>query len=207
MSTLMTPTFRASYVKLLKAEKNNLNGKMEYSVVALFKPGEDLSKMKQAALEACIKKWGADKTKWPQKNPVTGQGGVRSPFRDQAERGKVSEETGQIVLPPGYVAGAIFINLKSEQKPGVVDENVQDIIDASKLYSGCWMRATVNAYAYDNKGNAGVSFGLNNVQKMGDGDPIGGSRTKATDDFAPIAGTAQAAGPASGAGNSSDLFG
>lgn len=204
MSTpIMTPVFRASYVKLLKAEKNNLNGKMEYSVVALFKKDADLTALKKAALDACIKKWGADKTKWPQKNPVTGAGGVRSPFRDQAERGKLNEETGQMVLPPGYEAGAIFINLKSEQKPGVVDENVQDIIDASKIYSGCWMRATVNAFAYEQKGNAGVSFGLNNVQKHADGDPIGGNRTKATDDFAPIAGAAPAA-PAGGAG---DLFG
>jgi hypothetical protein len=204
MSTpIMTPNFRASYVKLLKAEKNNLNGKMEYSVVALFPKEADLAQLKKAALDACVKKWGADKNKWPQKNPVTGQGGVRSPFRDQAERGKVSEETGQLVLPPGYVAGAIFINLKSEQKPGVVDENVQDIIDPSKLYSGCWLRATVNAYAYENKGNAGVAFGLNNVQKMRDDEPIGGNRTKATDDFAPIAG----AGPAAAVGGAGDLFG
>lgn len=202
MSTpIMTPPFRASYVKLLKAEKNNLNGKMEYSVVALFPKDANLDPLKKAAFDACVKKWGADKTKWPQKNPVTGQGGVRSPFRDQAERGKVSDETQQLVLPPGYVAGAIFLNLKSEQKPGVVDENVQDIIDPSKLYSGCWLRATVNAYAYDNKGNAGVAFGLNNIQKMKDDEPIGGNRTKATDDFAPIAGAASAPG---GAG---DLFG
>ncbi len=200
MSTpILTPAFRASYVKLLKAEKNNLNGKMEYSVVALFKKGENLDPLKAAALAACEKKWGADKSKWPQKNPVTGQGGVRSPFRDQAERGKLNDETKQLVLPPGYEAGAIFINLKSEQKPGVVDENVQDIIDSSKLYSGCWLRATVNAFAYEQKGNAGVSFGLNNVQKVGDGDPIGGNRTKATDDFAPIAGAGGAAAPASSA--------
>lgn len=188
MSVIMTPDFRASYVKLLKAEKNNLNGKMEYSVVALFPAGANLDKLKAAALEACVKKWGADKAKWPQKNPVTGTGGVRSPFRDQAERGKMDEATQKLILPPGYAAGAIFINLKSEQKPGVVDENVQDIIDSTKLYSGCWLRATVNAFAYEQKGNAGVSFGLNNVQFVKHDEPIGGNRTKATDDFAPIAG-------------------
>lgn len=199
---IMTPEFRASYVKLLKPEKNNLNGKMEYSVVALFPKNADLSALKKVALDACIKKWGSDKSKWPQPNPVTGQGGVRSPFRDQAERGKKSEETGNVVLPPGYEAGAIFINFKCEQKPGVVDENVQDIIDSSKLYSGCWLRATVNAYAYANSGNAGVAFGLNNVQKVRDGEPMGGGRTRATDDFAPIAGTA----PAAMVGGS-DLFG
>lgn len=205
MSTpTMTPPFVGHYVKLLNAEKNNLNGKMEFSVMAAFPPGTDLTVLKKMAFEACVKKWGADKAKWPAKNPVTGQGGVRSPFRDQAERGKISEETGALVLPAGLVAGAIFCNFKSEQKPGVVDENVQDIIDTSKLYSGVWLRATVNAYAYDNKGNAGVAFGLNNVQKIKDGEPLGGNRTRATDDFAPIAG---ATPTGSVAGSGSDLFG
>jgi len=102
-----------------------------------------------------------------------------------------------VTLPAGYESGAIFMNLKSETKPGVVDQNVEDIIDPAQIYAGCYAQATVNAYAYDFKGNAGVAFGLGNIQKTRDGDPIGGGRTRAKDDFAPIAG-AQSEGDASG---------
>lgn len=197
----MTPEFRMSYPKLFKAEKNELNGKMEYSVVAIFPKGADLSKLKKAAADACVKKWGADKSKWPQPNPATGQGGVRSPFRDQAERGKKDDATGKITLPPGFEAGAIFINLKSEQAPQIVDEQVQPVIDTAKIYAGCWAIASVNAYAYSFKGNSGVAFGLGNVQRVRDGDHLGGGRTRAVDDFAPIAGAQDAV-----ATDATDLF-
>lgn len=177
MSNVITPKFRASFPQLFKAKKNDLNGRDEYSVVALFDKGQDLSTLKAAATEALEKKWGKDKSKWPQN--------LRSPFRDQGERAK--DMDGKKVLPAGYEEGAIFVTLKSEQRPGVVDANVQDIIDESQIYAGCILRATVRAYAYDNKGNRGVSFGLGNVQKCGDGPPLGG-RSRPQDDFSPIEG-------------------
>lgn len=179
-----TPVFRASYPHLLKPQKNDLNGEMEYQVVALFRKGEDLSKLKAAAEAAVVAKWGADKKKWPDK--------LKSPFRDQAERAKKDPETGKRVLPQGYEEGAIFLTLKSKQRPGLVDQNVQDIIDDTVFYAGCWARATVRAFAYDQKGNTGVSFGLQNVQKYADGDSLSG-RTKAQDDFAPVEATSAGA--------------
>lgn len=168
----VTPKFRVSYPNVFKARKNELNGKEEFSVVALFDKGADLTALKKAAQEATIKKWGADKTKWPTN--------IRSPFRDQGER----EKEG--TLPAGHEKGAIFMNFKSTQKPGVVDQQVQPIIDEADFYAGCYAIASVNAYAYDQKGNRGVSFGLGNLQKVKDGEPLGG-RTRAQDDFAPIA--------------------
>jgi len=63
MANVMTPEFRMSFPKLFKAEKNDLNGKMEFSVTALFPKGADLSKLKAAAHAACVKKWGADPKK------------------------------------------------------------------------------------------------------------------------------------------------
>lgn len=175
MATLMTPEFRVSFPNVFKARLNDQNGKMEYSVVALFPKGADLSALKKAATEAIEKKWGTDQKKWP-KN-------LRTPFRDQSER--VIKGTDK--LQPGHEAGAIFINLKSAQKPGVVDQNVQDIINEQEFYSGCYARATVNAFAYDTKGNVGVAFGLQNIQKTRDGEPLGG-RLKPQAEFAPIEG-------------------
>lgn len=169
---VMTPEFRVSYPNLLEPRLNDLNGKMEFSLVALFPKGADLSSLKGAAQAAIVEKWGADKTKWP-KN-------LRSPFRDQGE--KESE---------GYEAGAIFINMKSNQRPGVVDANVKPIIDPSQVYAGCYGRATVRAFAYDQKGNRGVSFGLQNFQKTRDGESLSG-RMKPEQEFEPIASSADA---------------
>lgn len=177
MSKGTTPKFRVSYPNVFKPRRNELNGKDEYSVVALFKKGEDLSKLKKLVQEAAEKEFGKDPKKWP-KN-------MRSPFRDQAERSKVNEETGQEYLPDGYEAGAIFINLKSAHKPGVVDGQVQPILDEAEFYPGCYAIASVNAYAYNQKGNAGVSLGLQNIQKVAEGEPFGG-RSKAEDDFAAV---------------------
>lgn len=177
MSSVMTPVFRASYPSVFKPKENTLNGKQEYSVVALFSKDADLSGLKKAAQAVIEEKWGKDKKKWPPN--------LRSPFRDQAERAKIDEVTGKKVLPAGYEEGAIFLTIKSQNRPGVVDANVQDIIDESDFYAGCYARATVHAYAYDQKGNRGVSFGLANIQKTKDGDPLSG-RARAQDDFAPI---------------------
>lgn len=167
---IMTPEFRVSYPSVFRAKKNELSGKEEYSIVALFKKGEDLSALKAAANKAIEAKWGSDKSKWP-KN-------LRSPFRDQGEKDG-----------PQYEEGAIFMNLKSAQKPGLVDAKVQDIIDETEFYSGCYARATVRAYVYDQAGNRGVSFGLQNIQKLRDGEPLGGSRVKASSEFAPVGGS------------------
>jgi len=141
-------------------------GEPKYSITMLFPKGADLSALKNAATEAATEKWGADKTKWP-KN-------LRIPFRNQSE--KEFE---------GYEKDAIFITATSKQRPGLVDTNVQEIIEEKDFYPGCYARATVRAFAYDQAGNRGVSFGLQNVQKLADGDPLGG-RTRPSDDFEPV---------------------
>ena len=179
---------------MFRSELNKASGKSEYSVVALFPKGTDLSALEALAKEVAIEEWGPDVSKWPTPR--------RNPFRDQGEKAKKDDATGKMVLPGGYEAGCVFINLKSAQRPGLVDEKVQDIIDETQFYAGCWARASVHAYAYNHTGNAGIAFGLNNVQKMKDGDPLSG-RTKAADDFAPIEALAGEGTPKS----SSSIFG
>ena len=176
MSKVLTPEFRVAFPNVFQARLNKLNKKMEFSLVALFKKGENLDKLKAACIEAASEKFGRDQKKWPKK--------FRMPFRDQGERGKTND-AGNVTLPKGYEAGAVFLNLKSNQKPGVVDQQVQDIIDQSEFYAGCWAQATLNPYAYDTAGNFGVAFGLGNVQKVRDDDHFG-NRTKPQEDFAPI---------------------
>jgi hypothetical protein len=80
-------------------------------------------------------------------------------------------------------ANSYFINANSVQKPGIVDADMNGIIDPSEFYSGCYGRASVTFYAYNAKGSKGIACGLNNLQKLEDGDALGGA-TSAAADFA-----------------------
>lgn len=175
MPNILTPKFRVSYPKVFKAELNTLNNKMEYSVVALFKKGEDLTVLKDAVQAEIVRKWGAD----PKKHPAN----LRTPFRDQAD--KAREQDGKRFLPAGHEEGAIYLNLKSQQRPGVVDQQVQPIIDETEFYPGCYARASVSVYAYEQGANRGVNFGLSNIQKVADGEPFSG-RPTAEASFSPV---------------------
>jgi hypothetical protein len=80
-------------------------------------------------------------------------------------------------------AGHYFINASSNEKPGVVDADLNPILDQSEFYSGCYGRASITLYPYDTSGSKGIAAGLNNVQKLEDGDKLGGA-TSAAADFA-----------------------
>jgi len=81
--------------------------------------------------------------------------------------------------------GHYVINASSKQKPGIVDKNLNEIIDSTEVYSGCYARVSINFYAFNKSGNKGIACGLNNVQKIADGDYLGG-RSRPEDDFEPI---------------------
>lgn len=78
---------------------------------------------------------------------------------------------------------AYFINANSATAPGIVDSDRQPVIDTSEVYSGVYGRASINFYAFNSNGNKGIACGLNNLQKIKDGEPLGG-KSRAEDDFA-----------------------
>lgn len=183
---IMTPEFRVSFPNIFKPGKVLQAGaEPKYGLTMLFPKGADLAKLRKAAEEAAVEKWGAGKV--PK--------GLRSPFRDQSE--KEFE---------GYEAGAVFINATSKQRPGLVDAQVQEIIEERDFYPGCYARATVRAFAYDQAGNKGVAFGLQNVQKTRDGDPLGG-RTRPSDDFEPVGGDDPKTGTGGAGATAESVFG
>lgn len=163
-NNVMTPEFRVSFPNVFKPRKANESAEPKYSISMLFRIGADIAKLKAAAQVAAREKWG---DKLP-KN-------LKLPFLDQ---GDFDYE--------GYEQGATLIRANSNHKPGLVDSNVQTIIDESEFYPGCYARATVRAFGYDVAGNRGISFGLQNVQKLREGEPLGG-HTKPEDEFAPVA--------------------
>lgn len=183
-STLVTPEFRVAFPKVFKAERNDLNGNDEFSLVALFPKDADLSELKGAIKAAAVEKFG-------DKLPTN----LRSPLRDGEEKRR---EDGS--LPPGY-DGALFVNMKCRKRPGVVDASLQDIIDETEFYGGCYARAQVHVQAYDQKGNKGVGVYLNHVQKLREGEPFGAGRVSASEAFGAAEGSQGAK-----AGTGADIF-
>ena len=98
---------------------------------------------------------------------------IRTPLRD-----------GDTDRPddPSY-AGCYFINASSRTAPGIVDADRNPILDRAEVYSGCYCRVSISFYAYNTNGNRGIACGLNNIQKIRDGEPLGG-RVSAEMDFA-----------------------
>lgn len=177
-SHLVTPAFRVNWPWLFKPRENTLSKKMEYSVQAIFKKGEDLSALKKAAEEACVAEWGPNKNVWP-KN-------LKSPFKNQSTLEKTLED-GSTVMPEGYVKDAVFIQFKTSfNQPTIVDQKVQPILIPSEIYAGCWAKAQVSCYTYANSGNNGVAFGLEMIQKVKDDTTLSG-RPKPEECFTPVA--------------------
>ena len=80
-------------------------------------------------------------------------------------------------------ADSYFVNANSSTASGIVDADRQPVIDHLEVYSGVYGRASINFYAFNSNGNKGIACGLNNLQKIRDGEPLGG-KSRAEDDFA-----------------------
>lgn len=173
-----TPKFRASFAWVFEPQPpmEGSTGEPKYGVTMLF----DRAAQKTPAYEAMKKlAIAAAKEKFGNKLKDDGNGwfvGLRNPFRDGAEKSELE----------GYGDGVIFVAATTKMQPGLVDQRLNRIISKDVgedgFYSGCYARATVTAYGYDKAGNKGVAFGLQNVQKLGDGEAFSG-RTAAEDDF------------------------
>lgn len=151
LPTVVTPLARIHLVHLLQPRQQK-DGSYKYSTRLLFDKSADLTALKKAAQEAATQKWG-------DKIPKD----LRSPFRDQGSKDIT-----------GYVPGAVFITAKSKNKPGLINSKGQDIINPDDLYPGCYVMAEIAAGTYDADGNRGVTFYLNHVMKVKDGERLGG---------------------------------
>lgn len=80
--------------------------------------------------------------------------------------------------------GMMFIRAASKNKPGIVDKDAEPIMEQDEFYSGCWGRISLNFFNFKVPTNTGVGAGLNHVQKLEDGEHLGGARSTAAEDFA-----------------------
>lgn len=153
-------------------EPKSINGSKPKYSVSLIIPKSDkatIEKIKSAIKAAYDEGQGKLKGNGKSVPPLTA---IKNPLRDGDQ-----ERPDDEVYKDSY-----FINANSATKPGIVDADRQPIIDHSEVYSGVYGRASVNFYAFNSNGNKGIACGLNNLQKIRDGEPLGG-KTKAEDDF------------------------
>ena len=162
---------RWSYANVWDAKSIN-GGAPKYSV-SLIIPKDDAATVNKikAAIQAAYEEGesklkGSGKTVPPLKS-------IKTPLRD-----------GDLERPDDAAyANSYFINANSSTAPGIVDADRQPILERSEVYSGVYGRASVNFYAFNTNGNKGIACGLNNLQKIRDGEPLGG-KSRAEDDFA-----------------------
>lgn len=165
---VVTGEVRLSYAHLF--ESQSIQGSKPKYSVSLIIPKSDretISKIERAidaAIEAGIGKFGG---KRPNK------AALKLPLRD-----------GDTERDDEAYAGCLFVNANSTLPPEVVDQDLNPVLSPAKVYSGCYARVSLNFYAFNTNGNRGIACGLGNVQKLRDGEPLGGGRTSAADDFA-----------------------
>lgn len=78
-------------------------------------------------------------------------------------------------------ANSYFVNASSYNPPKIFDRHGNEIIDKSEVYSGCYVRAIIDFYGYNIKGNIGIAAGLIALQKWKDGEALGGVSVSASD--------------------------
>lgn len=160
---VVTGKVRGSYVNVFQARMNDMSGKDEFGMAILIPKSDEktVGKINKAIEQARKDKFG-------NKTPAN----FRSPLRDgDAERPEDEAYRGHY-----------FMNIKSQNRPGIVDKDRQEVLDANEFISGDYCRVSMNAYAYDVSGNRGVSFGLGNIQVLEKGEPLT-TKARAEDDF------------------------
>lgn len=171
MKVITGPTTRWSYANVW--EPKSINGGTPKYSVSLIIPKSDkvtVEKIKKA-IQAAYEE-GQSKLKGNGKS-VPSLSVIKTPLRD-----------GDLERPDDEAyANSYFINANSATAPGIVDADRNTIIDRSEVYSGVYGRASINLYAFNSNGNKGIACGLNNLQKIKGGEPLGG-KSRAEDDFA-----------------------
>lgn len=175
MSTkVVTGKVRFSYAHIFEPQAPLSGGDPKYSVTLLIPKSDTVTigKIKEAIAEArenFCKRNGANAL--PQKPNHT------------LHDGDGQRDSGEDYGPE--CKGCYVITVSSKNKPVIVDSFKNEITDPAEVYSGCYGRAAINFYGYNQAGKKGVSAGLLSIQKLHDGEPFGtvGSADDFDDDY------------------------
>lgn len=162
MKVITGPNTRWSYANVW--EPKSINGGTPKYNVSLIIPKSDTKTVAkiESAIEAAYRE-GEAKLKGNGKS-VPALSVLKTPLRD-----------GDLERPDDHAyAGSYFVNANATSAPGIVDADRNPILTRSEVYSGVYGRASISFYAFNSSGNKGIACGLNNLQKIRDGEPLGG---------------------------------
>lgn len=179
-AVLITPRFRVAFPQIQQAMVFAVGGgkprpagpneKGRFSLTALFPDPKTMSegdKAKWNALIAACNRVSVDSFKKPMKD--LDRGVYKTPFHKGSEKEYA-----------GFAEAAYYCTLSAVSQPGVISVEGGEL-PPSAVYPGCYVRASVNPFAYDNMGK-GIAIGLNNIRFISDGERLDG-RTSAAEDF------------------------
>lgn len=165
---VVTGKVRFCYVNVFEPTAMNEGDTPKYNICILI-PKSDMitiDKIKKA-IEAAKE---AGKAKLADKNGRI-PANLKLPLRDGDE-----ERPDDPAFEDNY-----FINANSMRQPSIVDRSLNPIMSRDEFYSGCYGRVSINFYAF-NVSSKGIAAGLNNLQKLEDGEMLAGGST-AEEDF------------------------
>lgn len=164
---LRTPPGRASYPSLFEKSRPTETIKEEkFKVTMLFPKQADIRPLATALVRAAT------------------EAGVPAAKAQALARERIMDQ-GKKADKAGYEEGCFYITAKSDNKPGLVGPDGKPVTDPSRVYAGCWIIATVNAYYYKDP-VPGVSFGLQNVAIVADDEPFGAVPPPPSEEFADV---------------------
>ena len=166
MTTRITIPARLSYANIWSPNEND-----KYSCSLIIEKDEKVLERIEKAIAAAIEQGKNKLANSNGKVPPT----IKKPLRDADAEGKED----------AAYKGKFWLNATSKLKPQIVDRSVEPILDPDEVYSGCYCNVSVNFYAFSVDGNKGIACGLGNIQKVKDGERLGGGKT-AKDEFSSI---------------------
>jgi hypothetical protein len=162
-TNVTTGEVRLSFVNLFTPRANQPGQEPKFSTTILI-PKNDMATMQriQAAINAVIQRGVAGA--WAGVKPAQ----PRMPIHD----GDGARPNGEAFGPE--CKGHWVLTASSKQQQSIVDASMNPIINQAEVYSGMYGRVNINFFAYSNSGNKGIGAGLGPVQKLRDGEALGG---------------------------------
>lgn len=163
-TNVTTGQVRLSYTHLFQPYANQPGQEPKYSTTILIPKTDVATKQRiDAAINAAI--IAGVSSKW---------NGVRPP------QIAIALHDGDGVRPSDGMPfgeeckGHWVMTASSKQQQAVVDLSLNPIINQTEVYSGMYARVNINFFPYNSAGKKGIGCGLGPVQKIADGEPLGG---------------------------------
>ena len=189
LTNVTTGEVRLSYAHLFKPYAMQPGQEEKFSTTILLPKSDTATKARiDAAIEAAKQKGAAGN--WNGVIPPV----VPDPIWD----GDGVKQDGTEFGPAAKGHWVFTARSNKDRAPEVVDRNGNPIINQSEIYSGVYGRVNVEFYPYNFQGKKGVGCSLGPVQKLRDGEALGGAAPSAAAAFGAPAPAQPAVDPITG---------